>query len=127
MNDALRKLWEVKLKELKEMGETEAPRLFDDGDEEDQTVSGQVNGFSDASKKGNGVCIYVRSVFKWRNVHVRLLTSKSRIAPLKEITIPRLELLGNLLVTCLIRAVKTTAEKKLSLRKKFIGQTLRFH
>ena len=34
--------------------------------------------------KGFGACVYVRSIFESGNVQVRLLTSKSLIAPVKE-------------------------------------------
>ncbi|CAG4976903.1 unnamed protein product [Colias eurytheme] len=50
--------------------------------------------FSDASEKAYGACLYVRSVDSCGNVFVRLLLAKSRVAPIKATTIPRLELCG---------------------------------
>eukprot|EP00057_Strongylocentrotus_purpuratus_P015238 XP_011669712.1 PREDICTED: uncharacterized protein LOC100890342 [Strongylocentrotus purpuratus] len=47
--------------------------------------------FSDASEKGYGVVSYLR----WENedeVRMKFLTSKARVAPLKEVSIPRMEL-----------------------------------
>lgn len=70
-------------------------------------VSREIHGFSDASKQGYGACVYVRSVMSSGSIKVCLLTSKSRVAPLKEQTIPRLELLGNLLLARLISSVKS--------------------
>ncbi|XP_018368770.1 PREDICTED: uncharacterized protein LOC108764843, partial [Trachymyrmex cornetzi] len=64
----------------------------------------QFHGFCDASGSGYGACIYVRSTGKSRNT-VRLLCAKSRVAPLKELTIPRLELCGALLLARLYREV----------------------
>ncbi|XP_018301866.1 uncharacterized protein [Mycetomoellerius zeteki] len=64
----------------------------------------QFHGFCDASSSGYDACIYVRSTGKNRNT-VRLLCAKSRIAPLKNITIPRLELCGALLLARLYREV----------------------
>lgn len=63
----------------------------------------QLHGFCDASNIGYGACLYVRSRGKQGNVINRLLCAKSRIAPLKTITIPRLELCGALLLTRLYR------------------------
>ncbi|XP_065186225.1 uncharacterized protein LOC135817053 [Sycon ciliatum] len=48
--------------------------------------------FCDASKAGYGAVAYLRTIST--NVSVRLLFAKSRVAPLKETTIPRLELLA---------------------------------
>lgn len=49
-------------------------------------------GFCDASNIAYGCCLYIRSVHN-NKVYVRLLCSKSRIAPLKaKLTVPKLEL-----------------------------------
>ena len=48
--------------------------------------------FSDASLDGYGTCCYLRLVNENNNVHVSLVMAKTRVAPLKSITIPRLEL-----------------------------------
>ncbi|XP_013381171.1 uncharacterized protein LOC106152206 [Lingula anatina] len=48
--------------------------------------------FCDASQHAFGACAYVRSVNPDGKIHVALLASKGRLAPLKQVTIPRLEL-----------------------------------
>ncbi|XP_036149076.1 uncharacterized protein LOC118647744 [Monomorium pharaonis] len=62
----------------------------------------QIHGFCDASMNGYGACIYIRAV-KNERVIVNLLCAKSRVAPLKTITIPRLELNGAVLLVRLYR------------------------
>ena len=72
----------------------------------DEVPSRELHSFSDESKSGFGACMYVRSFFRSGKVNVRLLTAKSRVSPLKSETIPRLELLRNLLSTGFITLVK---------------------
>jgi len=63
----------------------------------------QIHGFCDASNIGYGACLYVRSIGKHKGISSKLLCSKSRVAPLKPVTIPRLELCGALLLARLYR------------------------
>lgn len=74
--------------------------------EEYQNV--QIHGFCDASNTGYGACIYVRSYGERGHIDVKLLCAKSRVAPLKTVTIPRLELCGALLLARLYREVSET-------------------
>ncbi|GFV82380.1 putative RNA-directed DNA polymerase from transposon X-element [Trichonephila clavipes] len=64
--------------------------------------------FVDASKSSYGACVFVRTVVE-NDVKVTLLRSKARVAPLKSLTIPRLELmsccLGARLANSIIRAL----------------------
>jgi hypothetical protein len=50
-----------------------------------------LHGFCDASESAHGACVYVRCISMTEEVSVNLLTSKSRVAPLKKQTFPRLE------------------------------------
>ena len=59
----------------------------------------QLHGFCDSSQKAYGARLYLRSV----NQQGELLCSKSRVAPVKKITFPRLELCGALLLAQLIQ------------------------
>ncbi|XP_033314632.1 uncharacterized protein LOC117213390 [Bombus bifarius] len=61
----------------------------------------ELHGFCDASKRAHGSYIYLRTFNSAGNIKTRLLTAKSKVAPLKSQTIPRLELSGALLLTSL--------------------------
>ncbi|GFU73608.1 integrase catalytic domain-containing protein [Trichonephila clavipes] len=49
--------------------------------------------FCDASKKAYAACVFLRVEYE-ENVFVKLIQAKARVAPLKDISIPRLELLA---------------------------------
>ena len=58
----------------------------------------QIHGFSDASITSYGACIYIRTKSSSGKCDIKLLCAKSKIAPLKIITLPRLELCAALLL-----------------------------
>ncbi|XP_055589427.1 uncharacterized protein LOC129741706 [Uranotaenia lowii] len=69
-------------------------------------ASSQLHGFCDASEQAYGACLYMRSVTNDGSISVRLITSKSRVAPLENLkrskqktSIPRLELSSALLLS----------------------------
>ena len=61
--------------------------------DEDENFRTELHGFSDASSLAYGTNIYLRTLYKSGLTEVNLTCSKSRVAPMKAITIPRLELL----------------------------------
>ena len=65
----------------------------------------QLHGFCDASEAGYGACIYVRSQTPNGSHETVLLCSKSRVAPTKTRTIPRLELCAMQLLSNLYEQV----------------------
>jgi hypothetical protein len=65
----------------------------------------ELHGFCDASKSAYGAAIYIRSIDENNEVTVQLLCSKSRVAPLKPLTIPRLELCAAILLAKLASKV----------------------
>ncbi|UYV75384.1 hypothetical protein LAZ67_13000077 [Cordylochernes scorpioides] len=60
--------------------------------------------FCDASQDAYATCIYLRTV-KNEEVNVQLVASKSRVAPKKKLTIPRLELMSCLIGSRLTKQV----------------------
>ncbi|XP_055046840.2 uncharacterized protein [Misgurnus anguillicaudatus] len=80
--------WKQNLSELQEINipRTYAPTNFG------KIVMAELHHFSDASTQGYGQCSYLRLRNENGNIHCALVMAKSRISPLKVVTIPRLEL-----------------------------------
>ncbi|XP_053685837.1 uncharacterized protein LOC128735375 [Sabethes cyaneus] len=75
-----------------------------------EAVTVEIHCFCDASEKAYGGLVYIRSLDFNGNVSVQLLTSRSKVAPLKCQTIPRLELCGAELVAKLYTKVKQSVK-----------------
>ncbi|CAK1583774.1 unnamed protein product [Parnassius mnemosyne] len=62
----------------------------------------ELHGFSDASSLAYSAVVYLRVIDSDGQVHVNLVTGKSKVAPNSQLSIPRLELCGALLLTKLL-------------------------
>ena len=75
----------------------------------------QLHHFCDASFKAYGTVSYLRSVSESGRIHCALVLGKSKLAPLKPLTVPRLELLAAVLAvkvdTTLRREIRLPLEK----------------
>ena len=65
-------------------------------------TSVQLHGFSDASEDAYAGVIYIRYTDSCGHVHLSLVMSKTKVSPIKRLTIPRLELCGALLLSKLL-------------------------
>ena len=76
----------------------------------DPAAKVELHGFSDASMRAYGAVVYIRSVSIDGSITVNLVASKSRVAPLKPVTIPRLELCGTKLLAELVEKVVSSMQ-----------------
>ena len=90
----MQRFWQNFINDIPVLNQLKIERHFGD------VSSGSLCVFTDASEKAYGACIY----FVNDNT-VKLIASKSRIAPLKKITLARLELCAALLGAKLLRVV----------------------
>jgi len=68
----------------------------------------ELHEFCDASQLAFGACIYLRYIDANNSCFTQLVCAKSRVALLKTITIPSLELCGAVLAVKLCEKVKTS-------------------
>lgn len=107
--------WESWLKLLRDVDKIYVDRFYFSG------VSGfsrgssvEIHGFCDASGLAYGAVVYLVDVVSRKSV---VVASKSRVAPLKETSIPRLELLGALVLSVLVCRVKEAIQEVVSVDK----------
>ncbi|XP_076852605.1 uncharacterized protein LOC143506910 [Brachyhypopomus gauderio] len=79
------------------------------------TLKAQIHNFSDASESGYGTASYILLTSKDGKKCCTLLMSKSRVAPLKKVTVPRMELTAAVIAVkvdkLLRREMETTVEE----------------
>ncbi|CAI6342635.1 unnamed protein product [Macrosiphum euphorbiae] len=71
----------------------------------------QLHGFCNASQEAYGACVYARIQNSNGEFETSLYVSKSRVAPLRATTIPRLELCGAILLSDLTTEVISELKK----------------
>ncbi|GFY06941.1 pro-Pol polyprotein [Trichonephila clavipes] len=90
--------WEQLAKNVQLVKDIKIPRfLFVDSDNQFHLF-----GFSDASEKAYAAAIYCSSVSDTEKINVQLIIAKTRVAPLKPVSLPRLALCGALLLVKLM-------------------------
>ncbi|XP_030609336.1 uncharacterized protein LOC115796980 [Archocentrus centrarchus] len=78
-----------------------------------QVVSARLHHFSDACENGYGTVSYLRLQDDSEQIHLSFILGKARVAPLKKVTIPRLELTAAVLAVRIDRLLKAELQLKL--------------
>ncbi|GFS58553.1 integrase catalytic domain-containing protein [Trichonephila clavipes] len=108
VTDCISESWTQFKNQMKHLAEIQIPRYLS----EDATAKRiLLIGFCDASQRAYAAVFYLRTELVTGKVHVSMITSKTRVAPVKSITLPRLELLASLLLSELYVVVLESLRK----------------
>ncbi|GFV59973.1 integrase catalytic domain-containing protein [Trichonephila clavipes] len=102
----LRHKWQQWSREAEGLTEIKIPRFYL-GNIDQEISKREIHCFSDASKSAYGTILYLRFVTCNNEIETSFICSKSRIAPLKSLTLPRLELTAALLSARLAKQVSS--------------------
>ena len=103
MNDNERKLWDALISQLNTLSEIKIQRCYFDEHKRPSVI--ELHGFSDASERAFAAAVYLRVIYEDGDVSAKLVASKTKVAPIKKQTIPRLELLGATILARLINTI----------------------
>ena len=96
--------WNSIVSEIKSLNGIRIPRCY--FQERCTTTNIQLHAFSDASEKAYAAAVYLRLTYSDGQVETRLIASKTRVVPIKTQTIPRLELLGAVILSRLVDTIQ---------------------
>lgn len=71
-----------------------------------EAITVELHHFCDTSELGHGIVSYLRYIDSMGRIHMAFVLGKSRLAPLKQMTIPRLELAAATLAVRVDRMLK---------------------
>ena len=91
------------------------PRCYTHGNQQDP-VSYQLQGFCDSPLSGYTAVVYLRAASD-ASIQTAFVASKTRVAPLSQLTIPRLKLLSALIFSRLIAAVEEALKPLVEIEK----------
>ncbi|XP_011879804.1 PREDICTED: uncharacterized protein LOC105568605, partial [Vollenhovia emeryi] len=112
--------WINFLQDLQEISSLTFPRWL--GSTSDTKL--EIHGFCDASQRAMAAVVYLRATSPDGNTKVTLVCAKTKVAPLKRLTIPRLELAGAVLLTKLTTQHPSKWKEFVQNRVCFIQETL---
>ena len=104
----LKNEWKSWFKELHFLREIKVPRCLKKRNHPVTSVT--LHSFSDASEKAYAAVVYSRHEYEDGSVTTRVVASKTRLAPLKAVSIPRLELMGAMIAVRLTTQISVALE-----------------
>ncbi|KAL0830470.1 hypothetical protein ABMA28_002635 [Loxostege sticticalis] len=107
--DVIINVWKSFCDQLPAISELSIPRRLTF----DSAISYELHGFCDSSELAYGAVIYLRILCADGSIHTRLLCAKARVAPLKRLSLPRLELCGAVMLADLTKFVLDTYQAKI--------------
>ncbi|KAA5648841.1 hypothetical protein F3G64_36960, partial [Pseudomonas aeruginosa] len=96
INQSLLHDWLTKREDFEHVKEIGIPRWLNTVSTQMENI--EVHGFSDASMKAYAAVAYIRVKREDGSVFTNLLAARTRVAPLRTVSLPRLELCGALLL-----------------------------
>lgn len=123
VSDKLKSIWSKFVEEMSDLNNFHVQRKI-------VTKSGTQNdliAFCDASLQAYGASIYLRCVTPTGKVDVNLICSKTRVSPIKVVSLPRLELCAAVLATKLMTKVSKALEIQISNKYYFTDSMIALH
>ncbi|KAJ2941115.1 hypothetical protein O0L34_g10350 [Tuta absoluta] len=100
--DSVKKEWQDIRYSFQDINDITVKRWLETTDDDQITL----HGFCDASNKAFAAVVYVRVQKSNKEVETSIVAAKSRVAPVKPVSLPRLELCGAVLLSRLLKQVK---------------------
>ena len=73
----------------------------------------ELHGFSYASERAYAAVVYAKIQYESGEIDIRFVSSKSKVAPIRKQSIPRLELLGACLLSDLVNTIRKILNEEL--------------
>ena len=102
INDEFKAIWKKWLLSAHKTSNIVIPRYYL---QKEKPVEFHIIGYCDASDKAYSAVTYLRVTYKNEQVSTQIIAAKTRVFPVKVLTIPQLELMSNLLLARLVHSV----------------------
>ncbi|CAK1595738.1 unnamed protein product [Parnassius mnemosyne] len=104
IDEDLEKEWLILRKSFKQIKNVEIPRWIDTECEDSKNVT--LHGFCDASNKAYCAVVYCRIANNKGEIKTNIIASRTRVAPVKPLSLPRLELCGAVILARLLTHIR---------------------